>query len=503
MPMNGPAGPAVLRWLCALATGALLFTAVGAAHADWNRPWRDESRALVIDAYEFNPINWGELAGDKRIAGFINKASDGLPPAWSCRGLTGDDERLCKNRWWKYSVTQELYMTRREIAKMHGLKWGAYHLGRPGNPREQADHFVDFAKPEADELIALDIEDNDPEQWMSLAEAEIFARQIKIRLGRYPVLYTNGSTAEYIARNKATYPLLSRMQLWYARYRDDITGLFPQGEWETYALWQFSSMHNCNARSCPYRVPGAKTDIDVNVSPLTVAELKEAWPFDGLLGPEPELPTGSDALVADAGKALEAIAEGAGTEVAAVLGDDASSAPVPDSPLVAAYGPSSKPAIDPLQLLTEAAREEHNRAGRSPVLSALTQGPKTEPAPPADRAVSTFVPKGEAGGLIDTLDELKDEMRTVREILRAEPGILGREAELAGPEAPVRPDLRSHIKRLMEEAEAAVKAVPQKGAAVEDGSEPGKRASARGGWQMLADLSPVDRRVVTAFGATR
>ena len=38
-------------------------------------------------------------------------------------------------------------MTRRQMAKMKGLLWGAYHLGRPGNPREQADHFVDFAEP--------------------------------------------------------------------------------------------------------------------------------------------------------------------------------------------------------------------------------------------------------------------------------------------------------------------------------------------------------------------
>ena len=157
--------------------------------------------ALVIDAYEFNPINWQELASDDRIAGFINKASDGLPPEWSCGDHDGDDYKLCKNRWWKYSVTKELYMTRREMAKMKGLLWGAYHLGRPGNPREQADHFVDFAEPAEDDLIALDIEDNSDE-WMSLSDAEIFADQIKIRTGRYPVLYTNGSTAKYISQTR-------------------------------------------------------------------------------------------------------------------------------------------------------------------------------------------------------------------------------------------------------------------------------------------------------------
>ena len=195
-------GFAAIAWVAGAAPAAAM----------WNQPWKDESRALVIDAYEFNPINWAAMTADERIAAFVSKASDGLPPSWTCRGLDGDDRRLCQNRWWKYSVTQELYFTRREMAKMLGLKWGAYHLGRPGNPREQADHFIDFAKPEPDELIALDIEDNDPDEWMSLAEAEVFAEQINIRLGRYPVLYTNGNTAEYISRNADKYPLLSRLK---------------------------------------------------------------------------------------------------------------------------------------------------------------------------------------------------------------------------------------------------------------------------------------------------
>lgn len=496
MPTNGTAGPAVLRWLCALATSALLFTTLG-AKADWDRPWRNEERALVIDAYEFNPINWNQMTGDKRIAGFINKASDGLPPNWSCRGLTGDDENLCKNRWWKYSVTQELYMTRREIAKMHGLKWGAYHLGRPGNPREQADHFIDFAKPEADDLIALDIEDNDPKAWMSLADAEIFARQIKIRLDRYPVLYTNGSTADYIARNKATYPLLSRLQLWYARYRDDITGVFPEGNWDAPALWQFSSMHNCSARSCPYRVAGAKNDIDVNVSPLTVAELKAAWPFDGLVGQDPA-PVAPDAgtLVADAGREIGEAVSRVGQEVAAVLSPNEAQADTPPagSTLAAAYGPTNHAPIDPLKLLTEAARQEHAQSARSPVLSALTQGPKTDPAMPADRSEPAGIATG-GGALIDTLGQLRDEMRTVREILREGAETLGERAELLPGAKPARADLKSHILRLMQEAEAAVKSVPAHAA--------DERASVRGGWTTLAGLSPIDRRVVSAFGATR
>lgn len=344
---------AAMKLACAIAAGTVLLAS--GARADWKAPWKDETRALVIDAYEFNPIDWEKMTGDDRIAGFINKASDGLPPDWRCGKLTGDDEKLCKNRWWKYEVTKELYMTRRAMAKMKGLLWGAYHLGRPGNPREQADHFIDFAEPGPDELIALDIEDNTSE-WMSLADAEIFADQIKIRTGRYPVLYTNGSTAQFVSDHAETYPLLSRLPLWYARYRDDITGKFPTETWPSYALWQFSSMHNCNARSCPYRVAGAKTDIDVNVSPLTVAELRQEWPFRELLPRR-------DAV--DPGALIASVSDGAKQAVAEVVqvAETEQPAPVaaePGGSLVAAYGPTEAeaPRIDPLELLTAAAHEK-------------------------------------------------------------------------------------------------------------------------------------------------
>ena len=236
----------------------------------------------MIDAYEYNPINWQELVSDKRIVGFINKASDGLPPAYRCSG-NATEKRLCKTLWRRHAVAQELFQTRRALAKALGLKWGAYHLGRPGNPIEQARNFLDFARPEPDDLMALDIEDDDPEKWMSLADAEIFSEEIKRRTGRYPILYTNGKTAEHIAQNQLLYPLLSRLPLWYARYKPEIGMHFPAGNWETYALWQFSAQANCNKRACPYRVKGTKYDIDVNVTTMNAGELRAAWPFGRLV----------------------------------------------------------------------------------------------------------------------------------------------------------------------------------------------------------------------------
>jgi len=266
---------AIAVWLC------LTFTFTSQA-SDFYYPWRDKEKALVIDAYEKNPIDWQKMVTDKRIRAFIGKASDGLPSPWTCRG-NETEIQICKKSFQNYWMKQQLYQTRKLVAKQLGLKWGAYHLGRPGNPIAQANHFLDFAQPDPDDLIALDIEHDDPGKWISFKDAEIFARQVYKRIGRYPVLYTNHHTAQQIALRRDEFPLLSRMQLWYARFKGDVRGSFPMGNWDSYALWQFSAHPNCNKRRCLYRVPGTEPNIDVNVSTLSIEEFEKAWPFDGLV----------------------------------------------------------------------------------------------------------------------------------------------------------------------------------------------------------------------------
>lgn len=59
------------------------------------------------------------------------------------------------------------------------------------------------------------------------------------------------------------------------------------GNWDNYALWQFSAAVNCTKRRCPYRVKGAENDIDVNVAPMTKAELRKVWAFGNLLPEKP------------------------------------------------------------------------------------------------------------------------------------------------------------------------------------------------------------------------
>lgn len=271
-----------LRLIGSLTLLGVLASSLSAAEADADRPWLRDDRALVIDAYEYNVLDWQQLATDKRIVGFINKASDGLPPPYLCNG--GEIEvRLCKSLWRRHAVARELFHTRRMVARALGLKWGAYHLARPGNPIAQAENFLDFAEPGPDDLMALDLEGNDPSKWMSFDEAEIFARHIQARTGRFPILYTNGTTARHIADNAGLYPILSRLPLWYARYKPGADAHFPMGHWKEYALWQFAAQANCNKRGCPYRVAGAGHDIDVNVASTTAAGLRAQWPFGQLL----------------------------------------------------------------------------------------------------------------------------------------------------------------------------------------------------------------------------
>ncbi|MFS2155255.1 glycoside hydrolase family 25 protein [Rhizobium sp. Rhizsp42] len=281
-------GRATLRILLLAITAGLSHYATAAD----TLPWKKTDNALVVDGYELNTIDWEALTSDKRIAGFISKASDGLPESFSCDGdHAGDTVGHCKTMWRKYAVSRELFQTRRLVARAAGLLWGAYHLARPGNPIDQANHFLDYAAPKPDEMMILDLEGIDPQKFMSLEDAQIFVGHIRTRTGRYPVLYTNHDTARYIAAYRNDYPVLARLPIWYARYKPDVKGVFPMGNWDNYLLWQFSAGANCSKRRCPYRVPGTLTDIDVNVAAMDKADLAKIWAQGNLLpAREPDPP---------------------------------------------------------------------------------------------------------------------------------------------------------------------------------------------------------------------
>ena len=173
------------------------------------------------------------------------------------------------------------YDQRKIEAKKRGYKWGAYHFGKPGDPIKQADFFLETVKPEADDLIALDLESEDAAKHMSFDDARLFIKRIKEKIGRYPLVYANNEVTKAISEQFSADQVFARTRLWYARFKRNVTD-FPQATWKTYTLWQFSSEQNCSPTSraaCLYTVPGTEYDMDIDVFNGTTDELRHKWPF--------------------------------------------------------------------------------------------------------------------------------------------------------------------------------------------------------------------------------
>jgi len=236
------------------ASTAVSFTCL-AQSTEFSKPWEDGNRAIVIDPFDgTDKFNWDDIAKDKRVVAIIHRATQGMQ-------------------------TDAKYQERKAEALKRGYLWGSYHLGKPGDPVEQARLYLDFTKPGDNEVIALDIEDTTSHD-MSLANAKVFINTIAQQTGRYPVFYTNHSTAQTISRQERGKPsVFSKTPLWYARYLRTVND-FPKGVWTTYALWQFSSEKNCKQTGkCLYNVPGTDRYMDINVFYGSPEELKARWPF--------------------------------------------------------------------------------------------------------------------------------------------------------------------------------------------------------------------------------
>jgi GH25 family lysozyme M1 (1,4-beta-N-acetylmuramidase) len=235
----------------------LRFLPVVAQSPEFKEPWKNPNVALAIDPFEGNDIDWDKLATDKRVVAIIHRATIG-------------------NR------VDQKYAERKIEAKKRGYKWGAYHVGKPGNGLTQADFFLETVKPDADDLLALDLESTDSEKYMSFEDARVFVSRIKENTGHYPIIYANNFVIHAINQQAFEDDVLARTLLWYARFKSTVTD-FPKGLWTTYTFWQFSSEINClpnNRDACLYTVPGTAYDMDVNVFNGTVEELKRKWPLN-------------------------------------------------------------------------------------------------------------------------------------------------------------------------------------------------------------------------------
>jgi len=228
--------------------GWIFFTAASGQTipGEFYEPWKDATKALVLDPFGGNGLDWNELTKEPRVAGIIHKASE---PMW--------DERLRR----RVLKLDPKYIIRRAEAKRRGYKWGSYHLGRPGYPVAQADFYLSEAQPADDEVMALDLEDTTDKRFMNLVEAQIFIERIREKTGRYPLLYMTDKVRKAILEKYGTDrdSVFAKTPLWYARYCQDIRGVFPAPTpfWDSYTLWQFASEINCpsvrasEVKNCP------------------------------------------------------------------------------------------------------------------------------------------------------------------------------------------------------------------------------------------------------------
>ena len=256
-----------------LLTFYIFFAMAGLASAsEFDAPWRDANTTIILDPYHGNKLDFDELASDKKVVAIIHQATQGL-------------------------VTDKKYDARRLEALKRHYFWGSYHLLTIDDVKSQISLYLKTVGQNADETHALDIEcvvtgnslnpDGRPQcekkfSAVTVEQALNAIDEYHRQFLSYPLLYMNDDTSGKLKTALAGVPAYKNIQLWYARFKTDITGVFPIGTWKSYTLWQFSSQLTCMERPspCTYRVPGTDYEMDVNIFNGDKQALRQRWPLD-------------------------------------------------------------------------------------------------------------------------------------------------------------------------------------------------------------------------------
>lgn len=163
------------------------------------------------------------------------------------------------------------YHERRKLFKSLGFLWGSYHFSSSASPILQVENYLNYAEPEADELVCLDYEPSSSGQNMSYGQMVEFIELVNREIGRWPVIY-GGHLLREVLSNVGQSPV-SNCPLWYARYSNTPIGI-PQ-QWQRWTLWQYSDGNNGQD---PKLIPGfGRPDRDTFNG--TLDELKKSWPL--------------------------------------------------------------------------------------------------------------------------------------------------------------------------------------------------------------------------------
>ena len=132
----------------------------------------------VIDLYHADEVTDWDRLKSAGIVAVIHKATEAL------------------------HFTDSAYLKRKAIAKAKGFLWGSYHYASGDDPVAQANHYLDFAKPGADELICLDCErSSQPKHGphvpdMTYDQLVAFVGQVQARAHRLPFVYGGASSTD-------------------------------------------------------------------------------------------------------------------------------------------------------------------------------------------------------------------------------------------------------------------------------------------------------------------
>lgn len=182
------------------------------------------------------------------------------------------------------------YADRRAQAESAGLLWGAYHFGtRQYSGARQAQAFLNVTRPTPRTLMALDLEVNDPNpnNTMTLPQAEEFVRVVQQATGRLPMVYTHahfangersGRRGVRLKEPVGPNSILARCDLWLADHREEpeVPYAWANRGWK---LWQYladETESNAAYGSVSRAIPGV-THCDRNLFAGDSEALHRYW----------------------------------------------------------------------------------------------------------------------------------------------------------------------------------------------------------------------------------
>lgn len=162
------------------------------------------------------------------------------------------------------------YHTKKNALKAAGIKWGSYHYSSGSDVLLQVENYLNYAQPEADELMVLDYEPSSSGPNMTYDQMVEFVKLIHHETGRYPAIYGGSLLRETLTG--VTTSILSQCPLWYARYNSAPIGV--PAIWSSWTLWQYT---DGNLGPTPHNVPGFGA-CDRDTYNGTRADLVANWP---------------------------------------------------------------------------------------------------------------------------------------------------------------------------------------------------------------------------------